>query len=297
MLASATKEYSMSFAGKVVWVTGASSGIGEALAREMLGAGAWVVVSGRNLDALEHVAALAPDRALVLPFESTNFNELPRIVHSAWQWQGRIDVLINNAGVSQRSLALDTSFDVYRRLIEVDYLAPVALTQQLLPLMVQRRCGHIAVVSSVAGKVGTPLRSGYCGAKHAVVGFFDSLRAEVELAYGIQVSVILPGSVQTAVAVNALSGTGSARGRSDPNIENGMPVEVAVRTIIDGLSRGLREIPVAEGFEFAALRLRTHAPERLYDTLSQEGARLAKVRAQQGPDSSLDPIDVRSIKA
>jgi len=216
----------MSFADKVVWVTGASSGIGEALARELLSAGAWVVLSGRNLDALARVAAIAPDRALVLPFESTDFDELPRIVETAWQWQSRIDLLINNAGVSQRSLTLDTSFDVYRRLIEVDYLAPVALTQQLVPLMVQRRCGHIAVVSSVAGNV-----------------------------------------------------------------------EAAMRTIIDGLSQGLREIPVAEGFELAALRLRTHEPERLYDMLSQEGARLAAARAQQGPDTSLDPADVRSVQA
>ena len=130
-----------------------------------------------------------------------------------------------------------------------------------------------------------------------MVGYFDALRAEVELAYGIQVSIILPGSVHTAVAVNALSGNGSVRGRSDPNIENGMPVEVAMKTIIDGLSRGLREIPVAEGFEFAALRLRMHEPERLYDMLAQEGARLAAARTQQGPDSSLDPADVRSVLA
>ncbi len=286
----------MSFAEKVVWVTGASSGIGEALARDLLSGGAMVVLSGRNSDALARVADIAPDRAFVLPFEATDFDGLPRIVDAAWQWKGHVDVLINNAGVSQRSLALDTDFDVYRRLIEVDYLAPLALTQQIIPLMAQRRCGHIAVVSSVAGKVGTPLRSGYCGAKHAVVGYFDALRAEVETAYGIQVSVVLPGSVRTAVAVNALSGDGSARGRSDPNIENGMLVEVAVETILDGLSRGQRDIPVAEGMELAALHLRTHDPHRLYEMLAQEGARLAALRTQLGPGSSLDPENVRTIR-
>ncbi|WVM91503.1 SDR family NAD(P)-dependent oxidoreductase [Halopseudomonas pachastrellae] len=106
-------------------------------------------------------------------------------MEQAWAWQGRIDLLINNAGVSQRSLALDTSFDVYRQLIDIDYLAPVALTQLLLPRLVEQGSGQLAVVSSVAGKLGAPMRTGYCGAKHAVVGYFEALRAEVEEAYGI----------------------------------------------------------------------------------------------------------------
>ncbi|HTD02738.1 SDR family NAD(P)-dependent oxidoreductase [Undibacterium sp.] len=281
----------MSYQGKVVWVTGASSGIGEALANALLHSGAQVILSGRRVGELERVAAAAPDRALVLPFETTDYDALPQVVEQAWAWRGRIDVLINNAGVSQRSLALDTRLEVYRQLIEVDYLAPLALTQLVVPRMVERRTGHIAVISSVAGKVGTPLRSGYCGAKHAVVGYFDALRGEIEQAYGIRVSVILPGSVQTSVAVNALVGDGSSRGRSDANIENGMPVATAAKIILDGMAEGKREIPVAEGKELAALHLRTQDPERLFDMLAKEGARLATLREE---GRSIDPSDIRS---
>ncbi|MES2071063.1 MAG: SDR family NAD(P)-dependent oxidoreductase [Pseudomonadota bacterium] len=281
----------MTFEGKVVWVTGASSGIGEALAHALFQQGAQVILSGRRVGELQRVAAAAPERALVLPFETTDYAALPQVVEQAWAWRGKVDVLINNAGVSQRSLALDTRLEVYRQLIEVDYLAPLALTQLVVPRMVERRAGHIAVISSVAGKVGTPIRTGYCGAKHAVVGYFDGLRAELELAYGIQVSVILPGSVQTSVAVNALVGDGSSRGRSDANIDNGMPVASAAEIILAGMAAGKREIPVAEGKELAALQLRTQDPERLFDMLAKEGARLAALRAE---GQSIDPSDIRS---
>jgi len=284
----------MSVAEDVVWITGASSGIGEALANIFLREGARVILSGRRLEELNRVAAQAPERTLVLPFDTTDFAALDAVVERAWNWCGHIDLLINNAGVSQRSLALDTHFDVYRQLMEVDYLAPVALTQKLLPLMVARRSGHLAVVSSVAGKVGVPLRSGYCGAKHAVIGYFDALRAEIEQAYGIHVSVILPGSVKTSVAINALEGNGSARGRSDDNIDHGMDVELAAQQIIDGLKKHSREIPVADGIEGLALQLRVSDPEKLYALLAQEGARLAQIREQQGAGSSMDPSNIQT---
>ena len=137
----------MSFASRVVWITGASSGIGEALARAMLAQGAEVILSGRRADALQALAAVAPERTLVLPFETTDYDRLPALVEQAWGWRGRIDLLINNAGISQRSLALDTSLQVYRQLMEVDYLAPVALTQLLLPRLVEQGSGQLAVVS------------------------------------------------------------------------------------------------------------------------------------------------------
>lgn len=283
-----------SFANRVIWVTGASSGIGEALAGALLRAGAFVVLSGRRAEELERVAMIQRDRALVLPFEATDYVGLPAVMERAWGWQGHIDLLINNAGVSQRSLAIDTVFEVYQRLIDIDYLAPLALTQLIVPRMASRRSGHVAVVSSVAGKVGTPLRSGYCGAKHAVIGFFDALRAEVETAHGITVSVILPGSVKTAVAVNALAADGSSRDRSDPNIEDGMPADMAAEKILLGLAQRKREIVVAEGMELGALQLRAQDPERLFAMLAQEGARLASLRESQGAGSNLDPSNIRS---
>ncbi|ONM44819.1 short-chain dehydrogenase [Halopseudomonas pachastrellae] len=282
----------MSFASRVVWITGASSGIGEALSRALLADGAAVILSGRRVEALQQLAALAPERTLVLPFETTDYKRLPELVEQAWAWQGRIDLLINNAGVSQRSLALDTSFDVYRQLIDIDYLAPVALTQLLLPRLVEQGSGQLAVVSSVAGKLGAPMRTGYCGAKHAVVGYFEALRAEVEEAYGIGVSVILPGSVRTAIASNALEGSGAARGRSDTNIDNGIDPNDAANTILDGLAQRQHDIVVAEGQELMALQLRASDPERTFAFTAAEGARLAKQRAERGAGASVDPSAV-----
>ena len=282
----------MSFASRVVWITGASSGIGEALSRALLADGAAVILSGRRVEALQQLAALVPERTLVLPFETTDYERLPELVEQAWAWQGRIDLLINNAGVSQRSLALDTSFDVYRQLIDIDYLAPVALTQLLLPRLVEQGSGQLAVVSSVAGKLGAPMRTGYCGAKHAVVGYFEALRAEVEEAYGIGVSVILPGSVRTAIASNALEGSGAARGRSDTNIDNGIDPNDAAKTILDGLAQRQHDIVVAEGQELMALQLRASDPERTFAFAAAEGARLAKQRAERGAGASVDPSAV-----
>ncbi|WP_341708102.1 SDR family NAD(P)-dependent oxidoreductase [Halopseudomonas sp.] len=284
----------MSYASKVVWITGASSGIGEALAKAMLEQGAEVILSGRRADALQALAAVAPERTLVLPFETTDYDRLPALVEQAWGWRGRIDLLVNNAGISQRSLALDTSLQVYRQLMEVDYLAPVALTQLLLPRLVEQGSGQLAVVSSVAGKVGAPLRTGYCGAKHAVVGYFEALRAEVEQAYGIGVSIILPGSVRTAIATNALEGAGNARGRSDANIENGIDPDDAARTILDGLSTGQHDIIVAEGMELMALQMRASDPERTFAFTAAEGAKLAQQRAELGAGASIDPNAVNT---
>ena len=258
--------------------------------------GAFVILSGRREAALQSVAAQAAERALVLPFESTDYAALPLAVERARTWRGRIDCLINNAGVSQRSLALDTHFEVYRQLMEVDYLAPVALTQLLLPHLVAQGGGQLAVVSSVAGKVGAPLRTGYCAAKHAVIGYFEALRAEVEQAYGISISVILPGSVHTSVATNALSGDGSRRGRSDINIDNGMQVEEAARRIVEGLAAGQRTIEVAEGAEKMALFLRNADPDRLFALTAAEGARLTEERARNG-SAGIEPGDVQHLGA
>ena len=218
----------MEFGGMTIWITGASSGIGAALARAFGAAGAHLILSGRREDALASVAGALGGEAFVLPFEATDMGALPGVVARAWDWHGGIDVLVNNAGISQRSLAIDTTMDVYRRIMEVDFFAPVALSQLVVPRMIARGSGHIVAVSSVAGKVGSPLRSGYCAAKHALIGYCDALRAECETAYGIGVTSILPGSVRTAIATNALLGDGAVRGVSDTNIDNGMdPEEVA----------------------------------------------------------------------
>jgi short-subunit dehydrogenase len=283
----------MDFTGKTIWITGASSGIGAALAQAFAKAGAHLILSGRRQDALRDLAATLSGEPHILPFEATDFPTLPTLAAQAWAWRGGIDLLINNAGISQRSLAIDTGMDVYRQIMEVDFFAPVALTQAVLPLMVARKSGHIAAVSSVAGKLGSPLRSGYSAAKHALIGYCDSLRAEIEQAYHIGVTTILPGSVRTQIATNALLGDGSVRGVSDANIDNGMDPHAVAQTILAGLRDGTREILIAEGAEAMAAQLRTQNPEALFDAMAREGARLATLREAGGAAFRPEPRLVR----
>jgi short-subunit dehydrogenase len=254
------------FESECWWITGASSGIGAGLSRALAARGARLVLSGRNVAALEEVAADCGE-ALVLPFEATDFAAIPALAERAWSWKGRIDGLVNNAGISQRSLAVDTSFAVYERLIAVDLLAPIALTQAVLPRMVQAGGGRIVAVSSVAGFFGAPMRSAYSAAKHGLVGYHDSVRAENE-HLGIHVHVFAPGSVQTNVSRNALLADGSTRGVSDAAIDNGMPAADAAEAMLRAIESGKSELVLATGFEHDAVMLRRREPETLFAQMS-----------------------------
>lgn len=264
----------MDVAGKVVWITGASSGIGEALAKRFSDGGAHVILSGRREEALANVARACRGDTLELAFDVTDHDVLPAMIAAAEAWRGPIDILVNNAGIAQRSLAKDTDFEVYRRIMEVDFFAPVRLTQLLLPGMLARRAGHIIVMSSIAGKIGGVLRTGYSAAKHALIGYADALRAENEHA-GLKVTVVTPGYVKTNIAINALAGDGSVRGHSDDDIESGLSTSDAATIIFDGLAAGKREIPVARGPIAEALKLKLHDPDRLFDVMSAQGAMVA----------------------
>lgn len=260
------------FERKIWWVTGASSGIGAALAEALARAGAKLILSGRNVAALEAVAARCGPGTLVLPFEATDFASLPGVVDKAWAWAasqgGGIDGLVNNAGISQRSLAVDTAFEVYQRIIDVDLLAPIALTRLLLPRMIGAGGGDIVAISSVAGIVGSPLRSAYSAAKHGLIGYHDSVRAETA-HLKMRVLVVAPGSVRTNVSKNALDANAQARGVSDAAIDNGMAPEVASARILEALRAGKRELVLAEGMEAEIARLRRADPEALFDRMAQ----------------------------
>ena len=269
----------MTYSGQTAWITGASSGIGEALAIGLAARGAKLVLSGRNIAELERVAAACGREALVLPFETTDYAALPGMVAQAWDWRGGVDLLINNAGISQRSFAEESAFAVYERIVAVDLLAPIALTQALLPRMVARKSGRLAFISSIAGKVGVPLRSAYCAAKFGLLGYADSLRAELSV-HGIAVHGIAPGSIRTNVARNALTSNGSARGFSDAAIDNGIDPEAAVAEILDAMASGQREIIVAQGAEKEMGELR-RTPDALFDQVAALMARSHTAQLKQ----------------
>ncbi|QTD56716.1 SDR family NAD(P)-dependent oxidoreductase [Parasphingorhabdus cellanae] len=266
----------MDFTDKIVWITGASSGIGEALAKAFAAQGAHIILSGRRVAALEAVAADITTDALLLPFETTDYDVLPAKVAEAQQWKGRVDVLINNAGISQRSLALDTDPNVYHQIVNVDLLAPIWLTQLLLPHMINAGGGHIVGISSVAGRIGVPLRTAYCAAKHGLIGYMDALRAETELRHNIYVTNILPGSIRTDVSRNALTKDGSRRDKSDAVIDNGMEPSECARQIIEAVANKAPELIIAEGPELMLAQLRQSDPEKLFEMTAGLGAQIAE---------------------
>lgn len=227
------------FAGQVVWITGASSGIGEALAYAFARAGAQLVLSARRADALEAVRARCerPEAHLVLPFDITKVDEHTGHVDQVLRRFGQVDLLINNAGVSQRSLVKDTALHVDRLLFETDYFGPVALVKAVLPHMLTRGRGHLAVVSSVAGLVATPMRSSYSAAKAAIIAFHDALRAELA-GTGLKVSVLCPGFVATNVAEAALTGDGTPAAGKHRQPKYAMSSETFAHKALASLARG-----------------------------------------------------------
>lgn len=250
----------MRFNNKVVWITGASSGIGEALAHAFAAEGARLVLSSRRPDELERVRAMCPrsEAHLIVPLDLTQPATFAAAVAVVEREAGSVDVLVNNGGVSQRALAMDTTAEVERALMEVNYFGQVALTKAVLPGMRARRSGHIVVVSSVMGYVGTPGRSSYAAAKHALHGYFDSLRAEV-WRDGIKITLACPGYVKTAVSANALGGDGSKHGITDATHERGIPAVKCARVIVNAVARGREEVAVG-GPEVMAIYLKRWFP-------------------------------------
>lgn len=202
--------------GQVVWITGASSGIGEALVKQFAARGAQVVLSARRVSELQRVLGQLPDQSshLIVPMDVVDAASVTTAFEQVMTIKGRVDWLINNAGISQRALITDTTADTDRRIMEIDYFAPVALTRKVLPVMLKQGGGHVAFVSSVAGLLGTQYRASYAAAKGAIHLWANSLRAEVG-DQGIHVAVIFPGFVHTNVSVAALTGDGSALGSMD----------------------------------------------------------------------------------
>jgi dehydrogenase/reductase SDR family member 7B len=254
----------MTFQDRIVWITGASSGIGEALAYAFHRAGARLILSARREDELKRVQAACggEPNTRVLSLDVSRGDELAGKARAALSLFGGIDILVLNAGISQRSLARNTDESVYRRLMEVNFFGPEALTRALLPAMLEKKSGHIVVISSVAGKFGVPLRTGYSATKFALHGFYEALRAE-ETRNGISVTLVCPGYVHTGISVSALKGDGSKHAKVDPELEQGMPAEECARQILRGVARHKREIVVAAPREKMLVNLKRFFPDLL----------------------------------
>jgi len=247
---------------KVVWLTGATSGIGEALAHALAKEGAKLVLSARRVEELERVAkesALKADDYLILPLDLSKNDDYSAETKKVLDRFGRVDILINNGGVSQRSLAKETGVSVDKQIMEVNFFGTLSLTKSVLPSMLANKSGLVVAISSAVGKFGSPWRSGYSASKHALHGFFDSLRAEC-YDDGLKVLIVCPGFIQTNVSVNALTGTGKALGQMDAATAAGLTAPEAARQIIAAIKAGKEEVNVAGFKEKFGIWTKRHFP-------------------------------------
>ncbi|MEG0925465.1 SDR family oxidoreductase [Chryseobacterium sp.] len=250
---------------KVVWITGASSGIGEALVKQLTQtSNAKIILSSRNEEQLYEIAenaGLTVNQYAVVPLDLKNYKDMPDIASKAVAHFGKIDILINNAGLSQRSLAMETDIEVDKHLMDIDFIGTVALTKAILPYMIKNGSGQIAVVSSLMGIFGAPMRSGYAAAKHALHGFFDALRAEL-YDKNIVVTIICPGFIQTNISLHAVTGDGSAQGTMDDATMKGMPVEVFAKKMVSAIAKKKNQKSIG-GKEVMAVYLKRFFPALL----------------------------------
>lgn len=244
---------------KVVWITGASSGIGEALAYEAAHRGAYLVLSARRETELNRVrkACSDPSRVAVLPLDLWDFAADAAAARAAGFF-GATDVLVNNAGASSRGLVTDTDVSVYRRVMELDFFAPVALTRAVLPEMIARRSGHVVMVGSVVSRVGTPKRSAYAAAKHALAGYTECARAEMH-EHQLRFTLVMPGFVRTQVTVNALGTDGKPVGRDSEHNQGGIAPARCAQAVWDGVARNQDEVVVG-GMETQIMRIHRLSP-------------------------------------
>lgn len=268
------RPFMKSFKDKVVWITGASSGIGKEAAIQFSKAGAQVIVSSRKENELIQLQSeLAhPESVLVLPLDLTQANTFAEAVAKVYAQFGKVDIMFNAAGVSQRSYVVDTAISVDRKIMEINYFGTVALTKEVLPHMLKAGGGHFAVVTSVVGKFGFGVRSAYSASKHALHGFFESLYIELN-KQGIEITLIVPGPVQTDISKNALDGDGNPTGVMDTMQEKGMPVDIAVNEMLHAIANTQREIIIGGFKEKLGVKLKAYWPKLFFKMASKQNPR------------------------
>ncbi len=263
----------MTFNNKVIWVTGASSGIGKGLVEHFSKMNCKLIISARNNDKLEAIkqASKTPENIAVIPFDLAEIDNMKTAVETAINYFGNIDILINNGGISQRSLIVDTDISVDKKLMDVDYLGTVALSKALLPHFIKNKNGHFVVVTSLMGKFSSPYRSGYCGAKHALHGFFDALRMEHQKD-NIKVTIVCPGFVNTNIAKNALIGDGSLQNKQDQATENGLTITQFCKRMVKAIQKEKFEVYIGKK-EILGVYLKRFFPKLLHNFILKSDVR------------------------
>ena len=254
-----------SIAGKVVWITGASSGIGEALAYAFAKEGAFLVLSARNVDKLEQIKEKCIEytsKCIVQQVDLLDVDHFENVVSTVYEQVGEVDILVNNAGRSQRSWAVETPVENDRQIMELNFFAVISLTKLVLPKMVEKKSGHIVVVSSITGKFGFPMRTAYSASKHALQGYFEALRAELTNS-NIKVTIVSPGRIQTNISLNALTETGEAYKKMDDGQANGMDAGICARKIVNAVKKEKKDILVG-GKELLMVYIRHFLPALFY---------------------------------
>jgi short-subunit dehydrogenase len=251
----------MMFLGKIAWITGASSGIGEALVHEFVLRGATVIASSNDPDGLERVKAECGSKSTMvhcLTFDLADTTGIDKIVEQQVRKVGRIDYLLNIGGISQRARIDETPLWLDRKIFEINYFGTIAFTKAVLPFMVGQQSGHILATSSITGRFGFPLRSAYSASKQALHGFFETLYLENK-KFNIKVSVIIPGRVRTAISFHALDSEGKEHGKLDAGQAKGVLPQRAAEIIVRGMRRNKREILVGKN-ELMMLHIRRYCP-------------------------------------
>ncbi|HKL15635.1 MAG TPA: SDR family oxidoreductase [Balneolaceae bacterium] len=260
----------MYYKNKVAWITGASSGIGEALAYALNKKGARLILSARREDELNRVKANCsgdPERVVVLPLDLTKTDTLPDKAREAGLFFGGVDILFNNGGISQRALALESEMESIRKLMEINFFGTIALTKAVVPGMIDRGHGHVVVISSVMGKIGTKYRSAYAASKHALHGWFDCLRQEVQ-DQGVNVTIVCPGYIKTEITRNAITADGSTYGEMGDAHKKAMTPERFSEKLLPKVSAGKDEVYIG-GKEIMAVYLKRLSPKLLNKILSR----------------------------
>lgn len=260
----------MTFQNKTIWITGASSGIGEALAIEWSKQDTQLILSGRNIEKLESVQSICEkngSKCMVVKLDLTDGESIKNAVVAVKEKHSKIDILVNNGGISQRSMSIETPMSVDRTIMETNFFGAVALTKEVLPIMVKNGGGRIIVISSVVGKFGFPLRTAYSASKHALQGYFESLRAEMT-PDNISVTMVSPGRISTNISLNAVDKEGLNHGVMDPGQANGMPVDTCAKKIISAVRRNKKDILVGRK-ELLMVFFRKYIPSLYYKMASK----------------------------